>query len=480
MTQQTEIAEAQTAEDPFFALLNFFETGQVAQQIALGRQMDTYYKHNPPQETEEQHIAAITALLLELGLANEALMTRQPAKGATHMDGVLHLLDSLPQELADDPNLYHLLKSIQLQARIFSPIAQSAEMSMIGSIDAADRAMGQAVPHARALAAILAPGVDERDLVLRPVAALLYASYVNVASSIQMLNAAYGKRLKLAKKFFEDTKDQIAQFEHMSFEGLEVLGELMEALSTQSNAAQLRVDAEIAVQEERFQDALDLYHAATEKFSEASQQIPYFEGSPQLAQVLNQARDMLANQPTLLGQSIRMVEKLKKAQDELEVMTSQNADGAAALEEQRAFHFKAMSEWASRELPPMNINVNNTNENTIENQIKTEVSLRQDMIMSSQDAAMDEVLKLLRKLDPSPEVTALEEQARKTKAEPDMAAKIEKAAKVVDAATKIVEGAAKMVPYGAPVLAVLKGLYGGWQALSDARATESDDPTTMV
>ncbi|MEM6409396.1 MAG: hypothetical protein AAF700_13405 [Pseudomonadota bacterium] len=475
MTEHTEIAETQATPDPFFVLLDCFDRGLTADQVALATQLQTVFKDDPPEDDKGRIVAAITELLLEIGLANQSAMSRQAFKAVGHFEQALELIKALPPEIAEIPDFYFRLRSIQLQARVSGPLSEVAERVLLGSIDAANTAAQKATAHARELAGILSPSAEEHEHALRPLAAVLFATYVSAVSGVHMVSAAQGKRLKLATKFFEDTQAQIDGFAPVDFEGLPYIDDLLSAFSRQSHAANIRVNAEIAVQEGRYADALALYDDAILAFSEAAQKLPVINDNPQVALIVNQTRDALGNQPAVLGQSIRLVSKLKAAQDELAVLSDQHADRAEQFDKLQAFHRQAMSDFANRELPiTVNTNV------SVENQIKNEMNFRQELVMSAQDTAMDEVLKLLRKLDPSDEVTALEEEARKTKAEPDMAAKIEKAAKVVDAASKIVEGAAKIVPYGTPVLAVLKGLYAGWRALSAPQETDPGPSTKLV
>ena len=473
---QTGIETTDQDTSPYTLLINAFFEGDAHAAIHLAAVCEERLPHDTDPDDPSDPLPYLVPAIRLWGEGMQAALSMNASGANESYKELAQVIATAPAEARAVAGLEAFWQSLEATAAIGEPMTAAGEASMLGSLDVATRALNRAGPVVKDVMRI---AMDEAaDPWLQAVSMGLLNGYFIQGALLHMQNVARGSQLRPAQRFFADMGAQITDLNQKA--DLEPEGhDLFRSFGYVARSAEMRVKAEVEMEAGNYDKALQLFDDMSDLLSRASTEMPAVAGPAAITAMFDKLREAFWNMSGSVGRSTKLLQRTKELQLELEAALSQNADARAAHARREADHQRMLEKFAQRAL---HVNVENKSINTIETEVINQIDIRTEISHSVNDWAADQVLELLGKIPASPEAEAAKKAAQEAKSEDDLAKKLAKMAKVIESSGKLIDAAAGFVPYGKPVLAALKGLYAGFQALRapDDAPVGGGDPTVVT
>ena len=351
----------------------------------------------------------------------------------------------------------HSLEQLRAMSQVNAPLARARAyclgLDRINTLRELTRAEQIAAPIAKrievSLANLPAGSIDDEQLGALLADVLLHLGFFLQATLLHGTLYLQGGDMHITQRFFERHGSLLQRALAVStIAPLVAQSEpLAPSLLAVAEAHRALVDARINLVEGRHDTALARYQDARHRLVGLIELVPH--DNPIGARIPDQAQNLVT---FALPQVEEQARRERDLLLQLEFLQAQDEARAGELREFYASRERLLEELA-KPRPTSNFTVYNQNEANIRIGVRVGEQVP--------NAALDEMLRLLREQAgalPAAAVEEIEKEAKAAKEETDLQKKIERVAGVIEAFGKVAEAASNALPYGNTVYRVLKAL----------------------
>ena len=256
-----------------------------------------------------------------------------------------------------------------------------------------------------------------------------------------------------AKEFFERHEERVRALikSHLTEEKQKLINFLLSF----ADGCKLLLNALISLRDKNYEASLTYYKAARAGFRETSISIPT---GLQISELL---REVCINLATVaIPQMESRVEHEQMLSKQIDVLNAEssklNEQISSLKEENRDSQDRYLSLVKAVARPFGDININNTNE--VIARLEMSNSINQTIQNNAIQKILDDLEEVQGKI-PRDHVEAIKVASEQARNEQDLAKKLEKFGKVLDAMDKVADAASNLVPYGRTAYGILRAIF---------------------